>query len=78
TADARTVNAKMKELPVNDFNNADVHIRQDGRVLNPMYVLRVKAPRASSGRFDVQEVLATLPAEQVFRSAEEASCRPGN
>ncbi|MBN8942958.1 MAG: ABC transporter substrate-binding protein [Rhizobiales bacterium] len=77
TADARAVNARMKQLPVNDFNNAGVHIRQDGRVMNPMYVLKVKAPRASTGRFDVQEVLATLPAEQVFRSAEEAGCRLG-
>ncbi|QCI66283.1 ABC transporter substrate-binding protein [Phreatobacter stygius] len=78
TVEARTVNAKMKELPVNDFNNADVRIRQDGRVLNPMYILRVKSPRASTGPFDVQEVLATLPAEQVFRTAEEAGCRLSN
>ena len=75
TADARIVNARMRDMPVNDFNNRNVRIRRDGRVLNPMYILRVKAPAASKDRFDVQEVVATLPAEQVFRSAEEAGCR---
>lgn len=75
TADARTVNARMRAMPVNDFNNQNVRIRRDGRVLNPMYILKVKSPRASKDRFDVQEVVATLPAEQVFLSAEEAGCR---
>lgn len=75
TTDATIVTAKMKELPVNDFNLSGVHIRSDGRVLNPMYVLRVKAPAASTGPFDVQEVLATIPGEKVFRSAEESGCR---
>lgn len=78
TTEARTVIAKMKELPVNDFNNSDLRIRPDGRVLNPMYVLRVKAPSASMGPMDVQEVLATLPPEQVFRSAEQSGCLLAN
>lgn len=75
TADARAVNARMRDMPINDFNNQNVRIRRDGRVLNPMYILRVKAPAASKDRFDVQEVVATLPAEQVFLSAEQAGCR---
>src|ERR1700760_969454 len=37
TTDSDTVVAKMKEMPVNDFYNTDVRIREDGRVMHQMY-----------------------------------------
>lgn len=75
TTDARTVTAKMKEVLVEDFVNKDVRIREDGRVLNSMHVIRVKEPARSSGPFDVVDVVATLPGEQVFRSMAEGGCQ---
>lgn len=75
SADAVKVNEQMRKTPVADFNNKNVAIRLDGRVMHPMYVLRVKLPSASRGPFDVQEILATVPPEQAFRAAEEAGCK---
>lgn len=75
SADAVRVNEQMRKVPVDDFNNRNVTIRPDGRVMHPMYVLRVKAPAASKGPFDVQEVLATVPPEQAFRTADQAGCK---
>jgi branched-chain amino acid transport system substrate-binding protein len=73
--DALAINARMRSVPINDFNNKDVAIRKDGRVMNPMYVLRVKAPSESKSQFDVQEILATVSPETAFRSIEAAGCK---
>ena len=73
--DALAINAYMRSLPVNDFNNKDVAIRKDGRVMNPMYVLRVKAPLESKSQYDVQEILATVSPDTAFRSIEAAGCK---
>lgn len=75
SADALAVNAQMRTLLVNDFNNTDVAICQDGRVMAPMYILRVKRPAESKAPFDVQDILATVPPEKAFRSLEAGGCK---
>lgn len=75
SADAIKVNERMRNALVDDFNNKGVAIRPDGRVMHPMYVLRVKEPSASRGSFDVQEILATVPPVDAFRSVEQAGCK---
>src|SRR6266702_5989168 len=42
--DAKLAAAAMRSLPVNDMYNDNVHIREDGRVLSKMYLMRVKSP----------------------------------
>ena len=42
TTDADAVVAKMKAMPVNDFYNTNVKIREDGRVMHVMYLWQVK------------------------------------
>jgi hypothetical protein len=44
--------------------NADVRIRDDGRVLSRMYLMQVKAPSGSQSPDDVYQILATEPGEQ--------------
>ena len=78
STDARAVVAKMKATPVDDFVNKSIRVREDGRVLNNMHVIRVKAPAQSKGPFDVVDVVASLPGEQVFRSAAEGGCAVPN
>jgi branched-chain amino acid transport system substrate-binding protein len=74
TADAATVAAAMRAMPVNDMNNTDVAIRGDGRVMCNMYLMQVKAPEESTGPFDVYKLLATLSGEQAFRPLSEGGC----
>ena len=45
TTDADAVVAKMKAMPVNDFYNDNVKIREDGRVMHVMYLWQVKPAR---------------------------------
>jgi len=64
----------MKSTPVNDFNNHEIKIREDGRVMHRMYVFRVKTPAASKYSFDYYEVIGDLPGEEVFRPMSEGEC----
>jgi branched-chain amino acid transport system substrate-binding protein len=72
--DAKSAAAAMRALPVNDMYNADVRIREDGRVLSRMYLMQVKAPSESQSPDDVYQILATEPGEQAFRPLSQSEC----
>ncbi|MCB1394587.1 MAG: ABC transporter substrate-binding protein [Rhodobacteraceae bacterium] len=64
----------MRATPVNDAIMHDVSIREDGVVMHPMIMVRVKSPEESTGPWDYYEVLGLIPAEQSWRSREESTC----
>jgi branched-chain amino acid transport system substrate-binding protein len=73
TTDATKVVAKMKELPVDDFYTKG-SVREDGRVMRPYYLLRVKTPAESKYPFDYVKPIATVPAEEAARPLNESAC----
>jgi len=74
TDDARAASKMMRELPVNDFYNKNVRLREDGRVLHDMYLVQVKSPAESKYRFDYYKVLSRVPGEQAYRPISEGNC----
>jgi branched-chain amino acid transport system substrate-binding protein len=74
TDEGKAVAAKMKEIPVNDFYNKNVQIRQDGRVMHKTYLMRVKSPDQSKYRGDFYDVLAQMSGEQSFRPLAGSEC----
>ncbi len=74
TTDADTVAAKMKELPVNDFYNANVKVREDGRVMHEMYLWQVKPRTEAKSRYDFCRLLATIPPADAWRPVNEGGC----
>ncbi len=74
SADGLTVVAKMRELPINDFFAANGKLREDGRMVHDMYLLKVKSPRESKGAWDLYDLAATIPGEQAFRPLTEGGC----
>jgi branched-chain amino acid transport system substrate-binding protein len=72
--DARLAAAAMRQLPVNDMYNQDVHVREDGRVLSRMYLMQVKTPSASRSPDDEYHTLAAEPGEDAFRPLGESEC----
>jgi len=74
TADGEKVNAKMHEMPVNDFEMKNVPIRADGQVMRPMYAATIKTPAQSKGHSDDYTITATIPAKDVWRPASESKC----
>jgi len=70
---ARVIEA-MRRTPIEDPLFGNVTVRPDGRAVHAMHVFRVKAPAASKSRWDVYELVSTIPAEQAFRPIEQGGC----
>lgn len=74
TDEPTAVAAAMRKLPVNDFMSKDVHVREDGQVLRPMYLMQVKSPAESQEPWDYEKVLATIPPDEAWRPLSEGGC----
>ncbi|WP_024573666.1 MULTISPECIES: ABC transporter substrate-binding protein [unclassified Afipia] len=74
TDDAKTVMAKMREMPVNDFFAKNGRVREDGRFLHDMYVYEVKKPSESKYAWDYYKLRAVVPGEEAFRPLSESKC----
>lgn len=74
TDDAKTVMAKMREVPVNDFFAKNGRVREDGRFVHDMYVYEVKKPSESKYPWDYYKLRATIPGDEAFRPLSESKC----
>lgn len=64
----------MKEAPIDDDLFGAVVVRPDGRVIHNMYILKVKAPSASHGKWDLLEQVGVLTGAEAFRPLNEGGC----
>ncbi|WP_428534322.1 ABC transporter substrate-binding protein [Rhodopila sp.] len=74
STDADAVVAKMKALPVNDFYNDNVKVRQDGRVLHVMYLWQVKPVAEAKSKYDFLTKLATIAPQDAWRPLADGGC----
>lgn len=74
TDDGEAVTAKMRELPIEDFEMKGVTIRADGQVMRPLYSARIKKPAESKAEFDYYEITGVVAAEDAWRPAAESVC----
>jgi branched-chain amino acid transport system substrate-binding protein len=74
TDEAKAVLAKMRETPVNDFFSHGGKLREDGRMVHDMYLMRFKKPAQSTGKWDLYELVTTVPGDQAFRPLSEGGC----
>jgi branched-chain amino acid transport system substrate-binding protein len=74
SVDSETVIAQMRKTPVNDFFAQGGVVREDGRMVHDMYLMRIKKPEESKSKWDLYEYLATVPGDQAFRPLSEGGC----
>jgi branched-chain amino acid transport system substrate-binding protein len=74
STDTATVLKWMRQNPVNDFFAQGGKVREDGRMVHDMYLMRIKKPEESKSKWDVYEYLDTVPGEQAFRPMSEGGC----
>ncbi|GAC1337973.1 MAG: hypothetical protein NVSMB18_03670 [Acetobacteraceae bacterium] len=65
---------RMKTMPTDDDAFGPGEIRQDGRVLHPAYLFRVKTPAESKSPWDLLSLVATTPGDQAFRPLSDCKC----
>jgi branched-chain amino acid transport system substrate-binding protein len=71
--DAEAVMEEVRSMPVDLFGEEAV-VREDGRMVHDMYLVRVKSPEESEGDWDYYEILRTIPGDEAFRPMEEGDC----
>src|SRR5690606_600017 len=75
TDDTQAVRQQMMDTPVNDIFAKNAYIREDGRMVHDMYLVRVKTPQESANEDDLFEIVRTIPAEEAFRPLSESVCK---
>jgi len=74
TTEVKTVLAKMREIPVDDFYSNGLRIREDSRLMRPAFVARIKKPTEVREPWDLYEMVTTLSPEEAFRPLERSDC----
>jgi branched-chain amino acid transport system substrate-binding protein len=74
TDDAKTVMAKMREIPVNDVMTKNGKLREDGSLVHDMYLFQVKSPQESKSKDDIYKLLAAVPGDEAFRPLKDEKC----
>jgi branched-chain amino acid transport system substrate-binding protein len=71
---AKDVVPQMKTFKGKDRLFGDIMVRQDGRVIHPMYLFEVKKPDESKYAYDYYRLVSTIPADQAFRPMADGGC----
>jgi branched-chain amino acid transport system substrate-binding protein len=71
---ARDVVPEMKKFSGKDKLFGDTTIRQDGRVVHPMFLFEVKKPEEAKYPYDYYKLVSTIPADKAFRPRAEGGC----
>ena len=74
TDEAQAVMKKMREIPIDDMYVHGGKLREDGRMMHPMYLVEVKRPSESKEPWDYYKILGTIDADHAFKSAKDGGC----
>ncbi len=74
TDETDAVNAKLKELPVDDVFAHGGIVQTNGRMVHDMYLFEVKKPAESKGPWDLYKLISTIPGKEAFATPAESGC----
>lgn len=75
TDDADTLMKWMKSNRIDDFFAKGGYVREDGQMMYDMYLVQVKTPQESTRDWDYYKIVQRLPADTVYNSLEESTCK---
>jgi branched-chain amino acid transport system substrate-binding protein len=75
TDKGKAVRAQLANMTMNDMYHKNAKLREDGRVLHDMYLMKAKSPKESKGEWDLLTVVDTIPAEKAFQPLSESTCK---
>src|ERR1700694_5471521 len=65
---------QMKKFKGKDKLFGDVTIRQDGRVIHPIYLFEIKKPEEQKYPYNYYKLVSPIPADQAFRPMADGGC----
>lgn len=74
TKDSEAVVKKLKELPVDDAFTTGGKVLANGRMVADLYLFEVKKPEESKRPWDYYKLLAKVPGNTAYPTAQESGC----
>ncbi|HBA34261.1 MAG TPA: ABC transporter permease [Gammaproteobacteria bacterium] len=74
TDDGQAVAEHMRKLKIDDFFAINGFIREDGRMVHDMFLVKIKPANEAESDWDVFEVVRTLPGNEAYRPLSESVC----
>ncbi len=68
------VMTQLRSMKIDDMFARNAYLRKDGRLVHDMYLVQVKKPEESKGRWDYYKVLRTIPGNDAFRPLDQGGC----
>lgn len=75
TDNSDTIMKWFKSNKINDMFVTDGYVREDGRMMNDMFLLQVKTPAESSAPWDYHKEITRIPADTLYGTLEESECK---
>ena len=74
TDEGRAVVRKMREIPIRDPIVRNARLREDGRMVHDIFLLRVKSPSEIKEPWDYLDIVKSIPGDRAFRPLDEGGC----
>lgn len=65
---------KMREIPIDDPIVRNARLREDGRLVHDIFLLRVKPPAEVEEPWDYLAIVQRVPGDQAFRPLADGAC----
>lgn len=75
TTNAEKVFEYLKSIKIEDAYSRNGVLRDDGRLIHDMYLVRAKQPAQSKNDWDLYEMVKTIPAEDAYGPLNESGCK---
>ncbi len=76
TTDGVQVMKEMKLMPVDDVYARNLHLREDGRLVNDMLLVQVKPMSERVNDWDVFKIVSRVPGQDGIRPLADGHCSP--
>jgi len=64
----------MREIPIRDPIVRNARLREDGRMVHDIFLMRVKSPSEIKEPWDYLEIVKSIPGDRAFRPIDEGGC----
>lgn len=70
TTDGKAVVQALKEMKIDDMFANNAYVRADGQLIHDMYLVQIKSPKESRGKWDYEKVIATQSGDSVYQPVD--------
>ena len=74
TTDGDKVMEHIKSTPINDMFVKDGKVREDGRLMQTMYLMQVKTPEESKEPWDYYKEVKAVPGDEAYTPIADSKC----